>query len=88
MPYSLREIAEQVRKMVAGEGVVFADLFAADGVLAYPFCPRGQPPKLPGREAIRAFFAQMGQSRELFDGPAPAQTGRHPPRRRHTRSAP
>jgi len=31
MPYSPREIAEQVRKMVAGEGVVFADLFAADG---------------------------------------------------------
>jgi hypothetical protein len=41
MPYSPREIAEQVRKMVAGEGVVFADLFAADGVLAYPFAPRG-----------------------------------------------
>jgi len=39
MPYSPREIAEQVRKMVAGEGVVFADLFAADGVLAYPFAP-------------------------------------------------
>ena len=67
MPYSPREIAEQVRKMVAGEGVVFADLFAADGVLAYPFSPPGQPPELRGREAIRAFFAQMGQSRELFD---------------------
>ena len=89
MPYSLREIAEQVRKMVAGEeGVVFADLFAADGVLAYPFAPPGQPPELRGREAIRAFFAQTGQSRELFDGLAPAQTSRHPPRRRHTRSAP
>ena len=87
MLYSLREIAGQVRKMVAGERVVFADLFAADGVLAYPFAP-GQPPELRGREAIRAFFAQMGQSRELFDGPAPAQTSRHPPRRRHTRSAP
>lgn len=48
---------------------MFADLFAADGVLAYPF-PPGQPPELRGREAIRAFFAQMGQSRELFDGPA------------------
>ena len=43
MPYSPREIAEQVRKMVAGEGVVFADLFAADGVLAYPFAPPGHP---------------------------------------------
>jgi ketosteroid isomerase-like protein len=61
-----REIAEQVRKMVAGEGVVFADLFAAEGVLAYPFAPPGQPPELRGREAIRAFFAGMGQSRELF----------------------
>ncbi len=62
-----REVAEQVRRMVAGEGVVFADLFAADGVLAYPFAPPGQPPELQGREAIRAFFAGMGQSRELFD---------------------
>ena len=87
MPYSPREIAEQVRKMVAEERVVFADLFAADGVLAHPFAP-GQPPEPRGRETIRAFFAQMGQSRELFDGPAPAQTSRHPPRRRHTRSAP
>ena len=66
MPYSPREIAEQVRKMVAGEGVVFADLFAADGVLAYPFAPPGHPQELRGREAIRAFFTQMGQSRELF----------------------
>jgi uncharacterized protein len=66
MPYTPREIAEQVRKMVAGDGVVFADLFAADGVLAYPFAPPGHPPELRGREAIRAFFAGMGQSRELF----------------------
>jgi ketosteroid isomerase-like protein len=66
MPLSPREVAEQVRKMVAGEGVVFADLFAADGVLAYPFAPPGQPPELHGRDAIRAFFAGLGQSRELF----------------------
>ena len=66
MPMSPREVAEQVRKMVAGEGVVFADLFAADGVLAYPFAPPGQPPELRGRDAIRAYFAGLGQSRELF----------------------
>jgi len=29
MPRTPRQVAEQVRKMVAGEGVVFADLFAA-----------------------------------------------------------
>ena len=30
MPMSPREVAEQVRKMVAGEGVVFADLSTID----------------------------------------------------------
>jgi uncharacterized protein len=66
MPMSPREVAEQVRKMVAGEGVVFADLFAADGVLAYPFALTGQPAELRGRDAIRAYFTGLGQSRELF----------------------
>jgi ketosteroid isomerase-like protein len=61
-----RQIAEQVRKMVAGEGVVFADLFAADGVLAYPFAPPGHPQELRGRDAIRDYFSRAGQSRELF----------------------
>src|SRR5512142_818246 len=67
MPMSPREVAEQVRKMVAGEGVVFADLFAADGVLAYPFALPGQPRELRGRDAIRAYFGGLGQARGLFD---------------------
>ena len=50
----------------AGEGVVFAGLFAADGVLAYRFALPGQPPELPGRDAIRARFAGLGHSRGLF----------------------
>jgi uncharacterized protein len=66
MPLTPLEVAEQVRKMVAGEGVVFADLFAADGVLAYPFAPPGHPRELRGRDAIRAYFAAAGQSRALF----------------------
>jgi uncharacterized protein len=66
MPLTPRQVAEQVRKMVAGEGVVFADLFAADGVLAYPFAPPGQPPGLRGRDAIRDHFSGLGQSRQLF----------------------
>jgi len=66
MSLSPREVAEQVRKMVAGEGVTFADLFAADGVLTYPFAPPGQPPELRGRDAIRAFFSGMSRARELF----------------------
>jgi ketosteroid isomerase-like protein len=63
---SPREVAEQVRRMVAGEGVVFADLFAADGVLTYPFAPPGMPAEITGREAIRAYFAGRGAGRELF----------------------
>lgn len=64
-PRSPREVAEQVRRMVAGEGVIFADLFAADGVLAYPFAPPGRPAEVAGREAIRGFFA--GRSRDALD---------------------
>jgi uncharacterized protein len=61
-----REVAEEVRKMVAGEGVVFADLFAADGVMTYPFAMPGQPPELRGREAIREYFSAREGARELF----------------------
>jgi ketosteroid isomerase-like protein len=66
MSRSPRAVAEEVRRMVAGEGVVFADLFAPDGVLAYPFALPGQPSELQGRDAIRAYFGAMGQARELF----------------------
>ena len=66
MSYSPREVAEEVRRMVAGEGVVFADLFAPDGVLVYPFALPGQPRELLGRDAIRAYFGAMGQHRQLF----------------------
>jgi uncharacterized protein len=63
-----REVAEQVRRMVAGEGIEFADLFAEDGVLAYPFGLPGQPAELRGRDSIRAFFADLGRTRarDLF----------------------
>jgi uncharacterized protein len=61
-----RQVAEEVRKMVAGEGVVFADLFAADGVMSYPFAIPGQPRELRGREAVRAYFEGRSTSRAFF----------------------
>ncbi|HEY2262246.1 MAG TPA: nuclear transport factor 2 family protein [Streptosporangiaceae bacterium] len=67
MSRSPREVAEQVRCMVAGEGVDFADLFAADGVLTYPFGLPGQPSELRGREAIRSYFAGLSRGRDLLD---------------------
>jgi ketosteroid isomerase-like protein len=62
-----REVAEQVRRMVAGEGVDFAGLFAPDGVLVYPFQLPGRPAELHGREAIRAYFAPLSRARDLLD---------------------
>jgi uncharacterized protein len=62
-----REVAELVRRMVAGEDVVFADLFAPDGVMAYPFAGPGHPAELSGREAIRTYFSRMGQARQLIE---------------------
>lgn len=60
------EVAELVRRMVAGQGVVFADLFAVDGALEYPFALPGQPPRLVGRDAIRGHFANASAARALF----------------------
>ena len=62
-PRTPREVAEEVRKMVAGEGVVFADLFAPDGVLAYPFAMPGQPAELSSRDAIREYFSGRERAR-------------------------
>ena len=67
MTSSPREVVEQVRRMVAGEGVVFADLFAPDGVLEYPFTPPGQPRELRGQEAIRSYFATASGARHVFE---------------------
>jgi uncharacterized protein len=66
MSRSPREVAEQVRRMVAGEAVEFADLFAEEGVLTYPFGLPGQPAELQGREAIRGYFRDLSRARDLL----------------------
>jgi ketosteroid isomerase-like protein len=66
MVRSPRQVAELVRRMVAGEGVVFADLFAEDGVLRFPFAPPGMPREIRGREAIRTSRASEAGRRSLL----------------------
>ena len=66
MDRSPREVAELVRRMVAGEGVVFADLFAEDGVLRFPFAPPGMPREIRGREAIRTARTSEAGRRSLL----------------------
>lgn len=66
---SPREVVENVRRMVEGSGEIvdFADLFAEDGVLEYPFAIPGMPERLEGREAIRSFHGQASRARSLLD---------------------
>ena len=66
MPLTPRQVAEQVRKMVAGEGVVFADLFAADGVLAYPFAPPGQAPYCASKFGFEGFSESLRRELMIF----------------------
>jgi uncharacterized protein len=66
MSRSPREVVEQVRRMVAGEGIQFGDLFAADGVLSYPFAPPGTPRELVGRDAIREYHGAVSHARDLL----------------------
>ena len=67
MSRSPREVAEDVRRMVAGEGVVFGDLFAVDGVLRYPFSPPGTPRELKGRDTIREYHRAAAAGRSLLE---------------------
>jgi ketosteroid isomerase-like protein len=65
---SPREVAELAVKMVEGtSGIVFADLFAEDGVLEFPFAPPGFWPSLNGQQAIREFYEHARDVRKLFD---------------------
>jgi uncharacterized protein len=67
MSRSPHEVVEDVRRMVAGEGVVFGDLFAADGVLRYPFAPPGMPRELTGRDTIREYHRAASAGRSLLE---------------------
>ena len=67
MSRSPREVVEDVRRMVAGEDVVFGDLFAEGGVLRYPFAAPGMPRELAGRDAIREYHAAASSRRSLLE---------------------
>ena len=67
MSRTRREIAEQVRRHVAGEDVAFADLFAEDGVLRFPFAVPGMPAELVGRDAIRSSHPGRAVGRKLLE---------------------
>src|SRR5262245_26275109 len=54
----LREKVEEChRLLVAGDFGKFADLFADDAVVDFPFAPPGSPAKIEGKRAIAEFFS-------------------------------
>jgi ketosteroid isomerase-like protein len=67
MSRSPREVVEDVRRMVAGEGVAFGDLFAEDGVLRYPFAAPGMPRELRGRDTLREYHHAASGARSLLE---------------------
>ncbi|WP_410648924.1 nuclear transport factor 2 family protein [Amycolatopsis sp. cmx-4-54] len=67
MRRSPREMIEEVRRMIAGDGPEFSSLFATDGVVRYPFAPPGKPAELRGREAIREYYRAGESSKGLLD---------------------
>src|SRR6266511_3548028 len=59
------EMVELLREVVQGR-VSFADLFAEDGVLEYPFSAPGFPTVYKGQE-IREWLSRMADMRNLFE---------------------
>lgn len=66
-PRTPRQVIEDVRRMIAGNGPEFSSLFAADGVLRYPFAPPNTPAELRGRDAIGQFYRAGESTKELVD---------------------
>ncbi|MDT8915188.1 nuclear transport factor 2 family protein [Amycolatopsis sp. PS_44_ISF1] len=62
-----REVIEEVRRMIAGDGPEFSTLFAPDGVVRYPFAPPGTPAELRGHDAIREFYRAGETSKGLVE---------------------
>jgi ketosteroid isomerase-like protein len=59
-----RALSEHLRLTAAGETEKWADLFAADGVLEFPYAPQGVPKRLQGRDAL---IAHMRAFPDTFD---------------------
>jgi uncharacterized protein (TIGR02246 family) len=55
------------RLILSGDADGFADLFAPDAVIEWPFAPPGTPSRLEGREAIREYSRHVMASPLRFE---------------------
>jgi ketosteroid isomerase-like protein len=52
-----RDVVDEALRLLLAEDVSgFADLWAVDGVLEFPFAATGYPQRLEGREAVREYM--------------------------------
>jgi hypothetical protein len=59
---SPREVVEHVHRLTLNDDVTGqANLYAVNGVLEWPFAPRGVPRRVQGREKIRHLLLTMGR---------------------------
>ncbi|MBL1112113.1 nuclear transport factor 2 family protein [Streptomyces sp. 110] len=50
------KVFERAKELLLGHDMMgFADLWAVDGTMEFPFAPPGRPRLLEGREAVRAY---------------------------------
>ena len=65
------EVLSQRRRLILdGDADGYADLFAPDGVIEWPFAPPGAPSRMDGREAIRDYsrhFVALPMRLEEFE---------------------
>lgn len=59
---STREVFMKILELQLNDVSKVADLFAEEGVMEFPFTPKGTPNRVEGREAIRTFLTQYGFS--------------------------
>lgn len=60
---------DSLRMMLEKNTSGWVDLWAADGIMEFPFAPEGWPPRLEGRDAIAAYIRDYPDHIDLHDIP-------------------
>jgi uncharacterized protein len=56
-PRTAAEVFDRAKELLLAHDMLgFADLWAVDGTMEFPFAPPGRPSRLEGREAVRAYL--------------------------------
>jgi len=60
---------DSLRMLLEKNTSAWVDLWAADGIMEFPFAPEGWPQRLEGREAIAAYIRDYPDHIDLHDIP-------------------